>query len=194
MEAFTWKCIYRKNENNEFYAERYVADATEGRFIQHLDVLISKRNNAVVCLCIPCLKIIFVKIMALPRLPRGIECVWFGYVYCFNKIYKLFYDMNALNSFSTRTIVQYVDCHHRDICNKCMVYLMKSIKPYLMPFLPFFAWKPITRILTNFVNNLKKLLVCTNRRDWHENKGYFLMGEHWCHHLTQILSMKLVSI
>lgn len=42
MEAFTWKCIYRKNENNEFYAERYVADATEGRFIQHLDVLISK--------------------------------------------------------------------------------------------------------------------------------------------------------
>ena len=97
MEAFAGKCIYSKNENNEFYAENCVAGATEGRFIQHLNVIISKRNNAVFCLCILCLKRIFDKIMTPPLLPREIEYVCLGFVYCFNKIYKLFDDMNVLN-------------------------------------------------------------------------------------------------
>ena len=98
-----------KNKNNEFYAEHCVADATDRKFFQHLNVLNSKQNNAVVCLSILCLKRIFGKIMKPLLLPREVEYVCLGFV-CFNKIYKLFCDMNALNSFSTRTIVQYVDC------------------------------------------------------------------------------------
>ena len=125
-EAFACKCIYRKNKNNEFYAEHCVADATEGMFFQYLNVLISKQNNAVVCLSILCLKRIFDKIMKPLLLPREIEYVCLGFVYCFNKIYKLFYDMNALNMFFNKDHCSV--CWLSDICNECMVYLMTSIK------------------------------------------------------------------
>ena len=93
--------IYRKNKNNEFYAEHCVADATDWNFFQHLNVLISKQNNAVVCLSILCLKRIFDKIIKPLLLPRENEYVCLGFVCCFNKIYKLFYDMNALFSMLT---------------------------------------------------------------------------------------------
>ena len=189
--AFACKCIYRKNENNEFYAEHYVSHATEGRFIQHFDVLIAKRKTAVVFVCILCLKEIFDKIRTLLHLPKEIENVCLSFCYCLYKIYSLFYDMNALDNFSTKAIV---NSRRRNICNQCMVFLMTSIEAYLMPFLPFFVWKPIAWILTNFVKNSKKFSVRTNRKDWPQNKEYCLVGEHLCHQLTQILSMKSVCI
>ena len=145
-------------------------------------------------MCILCLKEIFDKIRTLLHLPNETENVCLGFCYCLYKIYSLFYDMNALDNFSTKAIVQYVNSRRRDICNQCMVFLMTSIEAYLMPFLPFFVWKPIAWILTNFVKNSKKFSVRTNRRDWPQNKEYCLVGEHLCHHLTQILSMKSVCI
>ena len=85
-----------------------------------------------------CLKEIFDKIRMLPHLPEEIENVCLGFCYCIYKIYSLFFDMNVLDNFSTRTIVQNVNSSRRDIFNQCMVYLMTSIKAYLMLFLPFF--------------------------------------------------------
>ena len=102
----------------------------------------------------------------LPHLPEEIENVCLGFCYCIYKIYSLFFDMNVLDNFSTRTTVQYVNSSRRDIFNQCMVYLMTSIKAYLMLFLPFFRWKPITWVLTNFIKNSKIFLVRTNQRDW----------------------------
>ena len=87
------KCIYRlydiltivgnvSETRKCMYSEMYLRYAREG-LIVHLDMLIAKRKDLVVCVCLNCLLKVYRRISFVPDIPKEFEFVCLSYRKCF---------------------------------------------------------------------------------------------------------------
>ena len=104
--------------------------------------MIAKENNCVVSACDGCVKSIVDRLSLLPEYPENIDYVFNSFCYCYENIWSLFTGMDALNKWSRRTLIQYLNSYspysavcRRDICNKCMKCFIMSLKGFLMPYI-----------------------------------------------------------
>ena len=99
--AHACKCIYRlcdihtivgkvSETRKCMYLEMYLRYAREG-LIVHLDVLISKRKDLVVCVCLNCLFKVYRRITFAPDIPKEFEFVCLS---CLANIDYMFNEMH----------------------------------------------------------------------------------------------------
>ena len=147
--AHACKCIYRlcdihtivgnvSETRKCMYSEMYLRYAREG-LIVHLYVLIAKRKDLVVCVCLNCWFKVYRRISFVPDIPKEFEFVCLIYHKCFANIDYMFDEMHdkdeKVNN-NPATIFMHIDRWLNNICNLCMTHLVISLKHFFMPFIP----------------------------------------------------------
>ena len=116
----------------------YLRYAREG-LIVHLYVLIAKRKDLVVCVCLNCWFKVYRRISFVPDIPKEFEFVCLIYHKCFANIDYMFDEMHdkdeKVNN-NPATIFMHIDRWLNNICNLCMTHLVISLKHFFMPFIP----------------------------------------------------------
>ena len=101
--AYACKCIYRlcdihtignvSETRKCMYLEMHLRYVREGLFV-HLDVMIAKRKDLVVFVCINCLFKVYRRISFVQDIPKEFEFVCLSYHKCFANIDYMFYEMH----------------------------------------------------------------------------------------------------
>ena len=147
--AYTCKCIYRlcdihtivgnvSETRKCMYLEMYVRYAREC-LIVHLDVLIAKRKDLFVCVCLNCLFKVYRRISFVPDIPKEIDFVCLSYHKCFANIDYMFdeiHDKDEKVNDNPAIIFMHINRCLNNICNLCMTHLVISPKYFFMPFIP----------------------------------------------------------
>ena len=143
------KCIYRlcdihtivgnvSETQKCMYSEMYVRHAAEG-LIVHPGVLIAKRKDLVVCVCLNCLFKVYRKISFVRDIPNDFEFVCLSYHKCFADIDYVFEEIHEKDekvNNNPAIIFITIDRWLNNICNLCMTHLVISLKHFFMHFIP----------------------------------------------------------
>ena len=137
--AYACKCIYSLCDNHPYlYSEIFLRYAREG-LIVHLDVLIAKRKDQVVCACLVCLFKVYKKMCILPEIPKDFPyvCVMF-----FKRSANIDYMFDARHEKDDEAnnnpaiIFMYINRWLNNVFNPFMTHLLISLKHFFIPFIP----------------------------------------------------------
>ena len=110
----------------------YLRYAREG-LIVHLDVLIAKRKDLVVSVCLNCLFTVYRRISFVPDIPKKFEFVCLSYQKYFANVDYMFAEMHdkdeKVNN-NLAIIFMHIDRWLNNICNLCMTHLVISLKHF----------------------------------------------------------------
>ena len=116
------------------YSEMYLRYAREG-LIVHLGVLIAKRKNLVVSVCLNCLCKIYKRISFVPDIPKEFEFVCLSYHKCFPNIDYMFDEMHDKDKkvkYNPAINFMHIDRWLNNLFNLCMTHLVISLKHFFM--------------------------------------------------------------